>query len=341
MARQRLKAGGAWLRLVTIVACAVASAGWAPSEWRELRGPGYEVQFPGNPSLKDMPFVLKAVTLKLKYYSDEPQPGRLNWSFASADLPASLAGVSAPDLFAAERVYATAIGGNVVKQAELSLDQGTSGTETAVELKNGLRLVRRLYVNGGRLYQLCVIHSGELDVTETFKRYAASLKLSSPAPRKDELIAVSEGSVSIGLPGHADRTLHDLTSGKDPVVMTRYQVPPDATGQDWQVSFVKLPPEMRQQARARPGELLADFRRWMTSQERITQEQPVQLRSWRGKHHGLLLQMEHGDGRRTLMGIYLVGEELFTLRTEAPKSAAVERTRTLFDRVADSIKPRG
>src|SRR5437868_12707180 len=144
-----------WLRLVTIIACAVASAGWAPSEWRELRGPGYEVEFPGNPSLKDMPFVLKAVLLKPKFYSDEPQPGRLNWSFASGDLPASPASVSTRTLFAAEQAYSASIGGNVVEQTELSLDDGTFGTEIIVELKNGLRLVRRLYVNTGRLYQLC------------------------------------------------------------------------------------------------------------------------------------------------------------------------------------------
>ena len=330
-----------WLRLVMIIACAVTSAGWAPSEWRELRGPGYEVEFPGNPSLKDMPFVLKAVLLKPKFYSDEPQPGRLNWSFASGDLPASPASVSTRTLFAAEQAYSASIGGNVVEQTELSLDDGTFGTEIIVELKNGLRLVRRLYVNTGRLYQLCVIHPKELDVAKTFKRFVESLKFSSTAHGQDELITIAEASFSIGLPGYADRTLNDLRIGGEPVVVTRYQVPPDATGQDWRVAFLKLPPGMQPQAKARPRALLADFRDGLAGQGTITQERPVQLKSWNGTHHGLLVQVDLSDGRRSLIGIYLVGEELLTLETRAPKSVAAERTRPLFERVADSVKPRG
>src|SRR6185295_13221977 len=260
--------------MLTIVACAVlAAAGWAPTEWRELRGPGYEVQFPGNPSLKETPFVLKALPLKLKLYSDEPQPGRLNWGFGFADLPASLPGISAQELSATDRAYAAIIGGKIVKQTELAPDKETFGTEITVELKNGLQLVRRLYVHAGRLYQMSVIHPAELDVAETFKRFVASLKLSSPVQSQGELITINEASFSIGLPGYADRTAHDLTVGGEPVVMTIYQVPKDATGQDWWVRVVKLPPGMHPQAKAQPRGLLADFRTGLAEQGAIRHEE--------------------------------------------------------------------
>jgi len=327
--------------MLTIVAWVVLAAGWTPPEWRALRGPGYEVQFPGNPSLKDLPFVLKAVPLKLKLYGDEPQPGRLSWSFGFADLPASLSSIPTQELLVSDRAYAAAIGGTLVKQTELSLDDKTSGTETIIDLKKGLRIVRRLYIHAGHLYQLTVIHPAELDVTETFKRFVASLKFSSPAPGQGELVPITEPSFAMGLPGYADRTVHDLTIGGEPVVMTQYQVPPDGAGQDWRIRVVTLPPGMRPQAKAQPKQLLADFRNGLAGQGTIGHEEQVQLKSWKRPHHGLLVQLEQSDGRRSLVGIYLVGQELLTLEMQAPKSTAVEQMRPVFDRVADSTKPGG
>jgi hypothetical protein len=312
-----------------------ASAGWAPAEWTALRGPGYEVQFPGNPSLKDAPFVFKAVPLKLKYYGDEPQPGRLSWGFGTAELPARLHTLTTPELLASDRAYAATTGVKLVKQAEIS-----GGTETIFELKSGVEVLRRLYVNSGRLYQLTVIHPKALDVSETFQRFAASLKLSAPAPAPDGLLTITEASFTAGLPGYADRTVSDLNVGGEPVVMRRYQVAPDAAGRNWSLASMDLPPGMLPQAKSDPRGLLADFRLGLSRQGKITQERPAQLKSWKGAHHGLQVQLDLSDGQRSLTGFYLLGQALLILETRAPKSAAPEETRAMFDRIADTITPR-
>lgn len=169
---------------------------------------GFQIDFPGKPELAVRTIKSGALWFEVWDYEYEDKNSKVVYGISHFDYPDSLRlNMTEGQIYEeSSRRVADGIGGKIIRSEEIQI-QNWKGIEFKVQLGGDMRYIGRMFIVGGRLFQIIVVGSHRYLLTKAVGSYLDSFGISESAIIDSGWMRTTshDGGFSIDMPGRPTR----------------------------------------------------------------------------------------------------------------------------------------